>query len=258
MKINTLNNLFPELKKNKGFIIFLDPDRKDVWTNPDKMHKHHLEHIIECQDYFTSVIIGGSTGVTEELMDISINCLLDIGYSQNKIGLIPSHHTTFSKLANYAVMPLLLNSTDQYFRFDFIVKSIDIIKNYKLSIVPTAYLLVEPADQLTVGKVTKPDIIKDCKSMERYCEAAKMLGLETISLEAGSGASYPVSSYLVKCCRDSFDGTITVGGGIKTPEQVTGILSAGADVIIIGDAIEKSSNPKSLIKSIGEVVRTYS
>lgn len=248
--MNTLPNLFPELKNRKGFMIIIDPDKSHVWLDPDEEHKRHLDYVVAAQEYVTSILIGGSTDVTEQSMDRVIEKLVEKGYPLERIGLVPSSHTTFSRHARYAVFPFCINAALPYFHYDFLYKSIDVVESYQIIPVPTAYLLTSPADQTTIGRVLQPDLIKDVRSAVRYTKLVNLLQFQTLSLEAGSGAEYPVAPEIIDACRNNFDGFITVGGGIKTPEDAKRILDAGANVIIVGDAIEKSSHPEELIKSI--------
>jgi putative glycerol-1-phosphate prenyltransferase len=57
---------------------------------------------------------------------------------------------------------------------------------------------------------------------------------------------------MTKKIRNSVDLPIIVGGGIKTPEAAREIWDAGADIVVVGNAIEKSSE---LIKEIGKIKR---
>lgn len=256
MKPHTLIDIFSELKNQKGFFIILDPDRRNVWLEPDNFHKKHLEDLVGAKDFFTSILIGGSTGVTKKLMDETIDKLVDKGYPKERIGILLSHHTTFTENASYVVLPECLNATNKYYAHktnsfsEFYYLSKDIMSNTNIKCVSTAYLLVMPADETTVGKVLKPEIIENYDGLLPYMELIKRRRIKTLSLEAGSGAYKPVDIEIIRACRDNFEGTITVGGGIKTPYQSKQIFDAGADVIIIGDAIEKAKNPGELIKTI--------
>jgi len=46
-----------------------------------------------------------------------------------------------------------------------------------------------------------------------------------------------------------------VGGGIRTPEEAREKVSAGADFIVIGTAIEKN-NQNNLIKKFADAIHT--
>ena len=66
-----------------------------------------------------------------------------------------------------------------------------------------------------------------------------MYGFSTVYLEAGSGASSPVSMDLIKSARAAMDCTLIVGGGIRTPEQMKAAAEAGADYIVTGTITEE-------------------
>jgi putative glycerol-1-phosphate prenyltransferase len=67
-----------------------------------------------------------------------------------------------------------------------------------------------------------------------------MLGLKTIYLEAGSGATSPVPTSLIKAVRENISIPLVVGGGIRNKHEVEEIYNAGADLIILGNACEKN------------------
>ena len=81
-----------------------------------------------------------------------------------------------------------------------------------------------------------------------------MLGLKTIYLEAGSGAPNPVSESMIEAVGGAISVPLIVGGGIRTPEKVAANLRAGADLIVIGSAVE---NDPGLIREIAAAVHTH-
>ena len=77
--------------------------------------------------------------------------------------------------------------------------------------------------------------------------------MRLVYLEAGSGASAPVPPVVVRRVRDYVSIPLIVGGGIRTPEQAADARRAGADMIVVGDAIEKDRSP-GLVKSLADAV----
>ena len=69
--------------------------------------------------------------------------------------------------------------------------------------------------------------------------AGEMLGMKAIYLEAGSGANHCVSSFVIKAVKQNVALPLIVGGGIRTAEQAEEIAKAGADVIVVGNVLEK-------------------
>lgn len=252
MEHKTIQYICPELKNNKGLVLYLDVDRKNIWMNPDKKHALHLEQVVKSQDCYNCIVIGGSTGVTRENASELSTKLQQYGYDKKRIGLLPPKHDVLSENYGFVIIPSLLNSKNDYFKNKFakIVKpQVDELSKSGVIPIYMAYLLVEPADKLTVGKVTNPDIIgrTEYKKAISYCHEAVCLGFNTISLEAGSGALQHVPKEIIKAIRDQFDDTITVGGGISTADQIFSILNAGANLVCLGDVLENSENLEQLL-----------
>ena len=69
--------------------------------------------------------------------------------------------------------------------------------------------------------------------------AGEMLGMKLIYLEAGSGASNPVSGRMISEVKKNVSVPLVVGGGIRSAEDAEAICAAGADVLVIGNVLEK-------------------
>jgi putative glycerol-1-phosphate prenyltransferase len=83
--------------------------------------------------------------------------------------------------------------------------------------------------------------------------AGEMLGMKLIYMDAGSGAKRPVSVDLIKNVSKSIAIPLIVGGGIVTAELALNSAEAGADIIVVGNAIEKD---RSLIAAISAAVHS--
>jgi len=73
-----------------------------------------------------------------------------------------------------------------------------------------------------------------------------MLGLKLIYLDAGSGAEREINARMITSVRKAVNVPLIVGGGINTSQKALNALEAGADLIVIGNALEK--NPNLLIE----------
>jgi putative glycerol-1-phosphate prenyltransferase len=69
-----------------------------------------------------------------------------------------------------------------------------------------------------------------------------MLGLKTMFLDGGSGASNPVSEEMIAAVASSISIPLIVGGGIRTPEKAEANCKAGADLIVIGTSLERDAS----------------
>jgi putative glycerol-1-phosphate prenyltransferase len=69
--------------------------------------------------------------------------------------------------------------------------------------------------------------------------AGELLGMKLIYLEAGSGAEQPVPAEMIKEVKEVLNIPLIVGGGIDSAEKYQEALKAGADLIVVGNALEK-------------------
>jgi geranylgeranylglyceryl phosphate synthase family protein len=69
--------------------------------------------------------------------------------------------------------------------------------------------------------------------------AGELLGLQTLYLDAGSGAMNPVHPSLIQAVKQLTENPLFVGGGIDTAEKAAAAYDAGADILVVGNALEK-------------------
>ncbi|MDO8365333.1 MAG: geranylgeranylglyceryl/heptaprenylglyceryl phosphate synthase, partial [Saprospiraceae bacterium] len=114
------------------------------------------------------------------------------------------------------------------------------LKMSPLEIISTGYILVDGGVQTSVQYMSNTSPIPAGKDDIAVCTAlaGEMLGLKTIYLEAGSGALNPVSESMIEAVSGTLSIPLIVGGGIRTPETAAANFRAGADVIVVGNAIE--------------------
>jgi putative glycerol-1-phosphate prenyltransferase len=80
----------------------------------------------------------------------------------------------------------------------------------------------------------KKDEIAICTAM-----AGEMLGLKLIYLDGGSGAEKVIRKKMIKSVSEHIHIPLIVGGGITTAEDAAVVWEAGADMIVVGNAIEE-------------------
>jgi putative glycerol-1-phosphate prenyltransferase len=82
--------------------------------------------------------------------------------------------------------------------------------------------------------------------------AGELQGKHIIYMDAGSGARNPISEEMIKKVSSHIDIPLVIGGGIRTPEKAYENAQAGANVVVVGNAIEQSPG---LIKEMAIAVR---
>jgi putative glycerol-1-phosphate prenyltransferase len=85
--------------------------------------------------------------------------------------------------------------------------------------------------------------------------AGEMLGQKLIYMDAGSGAKKPITEEMILLVAQNIDVPLVVGGGIRDAEKAYLNCKAGADVIVVGNAIEKEP---SLLEEIAAAIHGVS
>jgi phosphoglycerol geranylgeranyltransferase len=133
------------------------------------------------------------------------------------------------------------------------VISAPLLKTTKLEVLSTGYMLIESGKATTVSYMSNTTPIPHDKNDVAMCTAmaGELLGLKLIFMDGGSGALQPISKKMIERVSSSISLPLIVGGGISTPKKAIENCNAGADIIVIGNAIEKDS---SIIKAISNAI----
>jgi phosphoglycerol geranylgeranyltransferase len=81
-----------------------------------------------------------------------------------------------------------------------------------------------------------------------YAMAARYLGMRTLYLEAGSGASEPIPQETIRLVRKFYNGLLIVGGGITSPESAARAAHAGSDILVVGNLLQSPGYEDTLRK----------
>ncbi|MFN5218637.1 MAG: geranylgeranylglyceryl/heptaprenylglyceryl phosphate synthase [Sphingomonadales bacterium] len=122
-----------------------------------------------------------------------------------------------------------------------------------LETIPTGYLLVDGGKITTAHYIsqTMPIPADKPEIAATTVLAGAMLGMKAMYMDAGSGASRRISPEMIATVRNVFDGLFFVGGGIRDSAAAEAAWSAGADMVVIGNAAFE--NPDTL-REIAEVL----
>lgn len=237
-----------QLHKNqqhqKSFAVLLDPDNVEV-TACEQLIQLTQHYPI---DYF---FIGGSL-VTKNNQAPLIQLLKQ--KTNIPVLLFPGSCLHIDAHADGILLLSLISGRNPDFLIGQHVISAPVLKASQLQIIPTGYILVDSGRQTTASYMSgtmplphdKPSIAASTAL------AGELLGLQVIFLDAGSGARYPVSTEMIQAVRQTIDVPLLVGGGIDTAQKALTALQAGADIIVVGNEIEK--NP-GFIAEVAEVIQ---
>jgi len=131
---------------------------------------------------------------------------------------------------------------------DFLIKEQRIaareVRDSGIESIPTAYLLIDGGRESSIQKVTgtKPLDQDNVQLITDTVIAAELMGFQSIYLEAGSGARFPINSEVIRQVNDETNLPLIVGGGLRTREQIATAYDAGADMVVVGTALEEDSS----------------
>lgn len=228
-------------KKKKLHFSLIDPDKQ----NPELAGS--IAKTAE-EAGSSAIMVGGSTLVSQKQVDDTVKAIK--GDTDLPVILFPSGARFLSKYADAVFFMSLLNSRNLDYVIREHVKGAPFVKNSGVEPISMGYVIVEPG--MTAGRIGEVDLIKkdDIETAVGYALASQYLGMELFYLEAGSGASSPVSNRMIKAVKQSIDIPLIVGGGIRAVETARQKAHAGADIIITGTKLEKEKNLKQALTNI--------
>ena len=225
------NLLAAKQRGEKKLAILFDPDKLRL----QKMEQA-LELAVDCGvDYF---FIGGSL-VVNNMLDAVLTRIRE----QCSIPMIlfPGNSFQLSYRADAILFLSLISGRNPELLIGQHVISAPFLKMSPLEIISTGYMLIDGGVQTSVQYMSNTYPIPAHKDDIAVCTAlaGEMLGLKMIYLDAGSGAKNPVQESMIEAVSGAVSLPLIVGGGIRTPEKVAANLDAGADVVVVGNAVEK-------------------
>ena len=230
----------------KLFALLVDPDKQDTNNLISTIEKAKSAKI----DFF---FVGGSL-LTNDSLDscigtIKSNC--DI-----PIVLFPGNAMQVNDKADGILFLSLISGRNADMLIGKQVITAPILKQSSLEVLPTGYMLIDSGKPTTVSYMSNTTPIPYEKNAVAACTAmaGEMLGLKLIFMDGGSGAQNPISEEMIANVRKSVDCPIIIGGGISCGEKATTNCKAGADIIVVGNAIEKN---EKLISEIADAIHNY-
>jgi len=202
-----------------------------------------MDHIVRNSvdnkiDYF---FIGGSLIVNDQLDEVlgRLKKECDI-----PLILFPGNSMQLSYKADAILFLSLISGRNPELLIGTHVISAPYLKLSPLEVISTGYMNIDGGVSTTVSYMSNTNPIPKDKNDIAVCTAiaGEMLGLKTIYLDSGSGAKFPISKEMIEAVSGSVDVPIITGGGIRNPEKAFENISAGADVVVIGNAIEHDPN----------------
>jgi phosphoglycerol geranylgeranyltransferase len=199
-------------------------------------------------------LVGGSTDLSLEKVDSAVDAIKETTHLP--VILFPTHASSVSGRADAIFFMSLLNSESRQFLVGEQIASARWVKQTGLEPLSMAYLVVAPG--MAAGRVgqAQPLPRDNPNLVVSHALAGQYLGMKYIYLEAGSGASNPVPSEIVRAVRNEIEALLIVGGGIRTPTAASEAVKAGADIIVTGTLVETSHKLKEVMSTLIKAVHS--
>ena len=228
----------------KSIAVLVDPDKVD-----DSAHLRHLIDLANenCIDFF---FVGGSLLTRSNLADVIHIIKENVSIP---VVLFPGSSQQLDPAADAILFLSLISGRNPDLLIGQHVQAAPQLRHYKIEVLPTGYILINSGKTSSAAYISNTTPIPDDKFDLAACTAlaGEMLGLQLIYLDAGSGAETPISPKMISAVRKTVDVPLLVGGGINSPAKAQAALLAGADMIVIGNALEKDPE---LLTNISEEV----
>ena len=211
-----------------------------VLIDPDKLSSESLLETIQLakQANVDYLFVGGSLVVTDTLdkvvAAIKANCSIPVV-------LFPGSPDQITPKADALLYLSLISGRNPELLIGQHVISAPFVRQSGLEIIPVGYMLIDGGTPTTVSYISNTNPIPSNKNDIASCTAmaGEMLGLKVIYMDAGSGAQRAIPTIMISQVAKYVQIPIIVGGGITNPEKAKENCLAGADIIVVGNAIEK-------------------
>ncbi len=239
------NLLAKKRKGQKSFAVLIDPDN----VNSSKIDELTSLAVSAEVDY---LLVGGSLVISNHLDEvvqhIRSNCSIPVI-------LFPGTPSQVSRYADGLLYLSLISGRNPELLIGQHVISAPQVRQSGLEIISTGYMVIDGGAPTTVSYISNATPIPADKNEIALCTAmaGEMLGMKLIYMDAGSGARHPIREEMIASVAQHIEVPLVVGGGIREPEKAYRNCKAGADVIVVGNAIEKDA---SLIREMASAVHS--
>lgn len=233
------------LQNKKTLALLIDPEK--THNSQELIELIHLAVKYEINNVF----VGGSL-VTNDKMDsivLSVKSVFD-----GPVILFPGGINQLSRHADGILFLSLISGRNPEFLVGKQVVAAPMIRKMGLDVYPTGYMLVGEISSASYMSNTLPIPHNKVDIATATALAGEMMGHQIIYMDAGSGAKRPISPNMIAAVRSTIKVPLIIGGGIRSFDEAYSALEAGADMIVVGNAIEQHPH---LLQEIAGAIQAF-
>ncbi len=216
--------------RGAGFIVLVDPDRIDERSLP--------AFVSMCEESDVDAFFVGSSILCRSDFECFVSALADA--TELPVIGFPGSVNQLSPRLDAVLFLSVISSRNPEYLIGQHVHAAPVIRSMGIEPIATGYMLVECGNTTTAQYVThsmpipqdKPDVAA------ATALAAEMLGMKMLFADGGSGATRSVTEPIISAISEVCSVPLIVGGGLRSPSDVTRKVQAGADFVVVGNAIE--------------------
>lgn len=207
-----------------------------VLIDPDKFNPELITLANSCNVHY--FFVGGSKLKKNNFEKIILYLKR---HTRIPVIIFPGDEKQLSSKADAVLFLSLLSGRNPDYLIGKQVLAAPYIKKKKLACISTAYILIDGKNISATQNVTKTKPLKknNISEIVNTAIAGELLGFKTVYLEAGSGAKTNIHSKIIKQVKSNINIPLLVGGGIDTAAKARLVIKSGADIVVIGNALEK-------------------
>ena len=227
----------------KGIAWLVDPDKiSDV-------EQLRTDFSWISQSNLDLIFVGGSQ-LARNNFEAVVLVLQEIS-GEIPVVIFPGSQFQISKNADAILFLSLISGRNPEFLIGHQVSAAPIIHQMGLEVLSTGYLLINEQEVSSVQYISQTTPIPNSKPtlVKATVLAGQMMGMNFFFLDAGSGSKNPVSSEVIQAVKEVVSHPVIVGGGIDSLEKLKEAFLAGADLLVLGNSIEK--DPDFLVEALG-------
>ena len=183
-------------ERKKSIAVLVDPDKVEDPTALDPLLRLANEN---CVDFF---FVGGSLVTTTNLGEVIRHIKENVSIP---VVLFPGSSLQIDPSADAILFLSLISGRNPDLLIGQHVIAAPILKNNKIEVMPTGYLLINSGKITSVAYISNTTPIPEDKYSLAACTAlaGEMLGLRLIYLDAGSGADREINPKMISATNSS-------------------------------------------------------
>jgi geranylgeranylglyceryl phosphate synthase family protein len=221
--------------RRPGLLVLVDPGRSE----PEQAARLARE---AREAGAAGILIGGSFDGTRETHRIA--AAVREAAPGLPVVLFPGSAMQLTDGVDLILFLSLVSGRNPQYLIEEHVRAVPFLQRRPVPTLSTGYILIDGGRVTSVEAVsqTRPLPADKPELAAAHARAARLIGMQAIYLDTGSGADRAVPPAVIAACRACLEdpaALLFVGGGIRTPAAAAAARRAGADFVVVGTALER-------------------